>query len=805
MELSTMTTWTCLLMLSLSTAEAQSPIESFAYKSDHEAHQQWHAFPQQSETTLVSIITEGERNVTQLAAPFATHIPWDRVYIDRQVNLDLAAAGEFELEVLTTSPAAEARLTLYFHSGQGWYAAGNSLYETGWQTLRFSKASFSIEDQPTGWHQVDAIRIAVWRGKPVDHTVRLRALRAVQNDVAIIVPSPNARAESQTASQTAELVGGMLRELGLGSDAIEEQAIADGALGDRDVAILAYTPGLSNEAVAGLVQYAERGGKVLVCYQLPTALGNALGFSHPAYFRQEREGQFAEVRFNDKTMMGLPAAMRQASWNITAAQPSGFQARVVGYWYDLDGQPTNQPALLVSERGAFFSHIFLPDDRATKQRMLAALLGHLAPDLWKQMATAALEQCGQAGHCTDLDSAIDYLSSSPRAEVAKALKSAHLALSQAHKAMLDRKYPEAINHAASVHQQLVQAYLLAQPSRHNEGRACWNHTGTGAYPGDWERTARELADAGFNMVLPNMLWGGRAHYASEVLPRSRTFQQYGDQIEQCVTACKKHGLEVHVWKVNWNLSGAPADFIHMVHAENRNQMSVDGQAHDWLCPSHPENQQLELASMLEVAKNYDVDGLHFDYIRYPDRTKCYCDGCRQRFEQHRRREVSDWPQACYSGKLRAEYTQWRCDQITQLVKAVHEHAKRLRPNIQISAAVFGAYPSCRESVGQDWPEWVKADYLDFVCPMDYTQDDTQFAKLVSSQLELVSGRIPIYPGIGQWRLSEDRTVGQIHLARKLGAAGFTMFDLTPESIRSAVPAIRLGVGSDKTTPVHSVK
>ena len=37
----------------------------------------------------------------------------------------------------------------------------------------------------------------------------------------------------------------------------------------------------------------------------------------------------------------------------------------------------------------------------------------------------------------------------------------------------------------------------------------WNHSGTGAYPGDWERSAKLLAENGFNMILPNMLWGGR--------------------------------------------------------------------------------------------------------------------------------------------------------------------------------------------------------------------------------------------------------------------------------------------------------
>ena len=57
--------------------------------------------------------------------------------------------------------------------------------------------------------------------------------------------------------------------------------------------------------------------------------------------------------------------------------------------------------------------------------------------------------------------------------------------------------------------------------------------------------------------------------------------------------------------------------------------------------------------------------------------------------------------------------------------------------------------------------------------------------LVKNQLGLVEGRIPVYPGIGQWRLSDDRTVGQIHHARALGADGFTIFNLSRSSAESA--------------------
>jgi uncharacterized lipoprotein YddW (UPF0748 family) len=791
-----------MMLATVALAGQNHVIDDFDYADDTAARQSWIDRGDGGRSSRVTMVTDNGRPALQVAAPFATQPDLSRVYIDRQVNLDLAAAGEFTLEIAGSSPDAAGRISLYFHSRDGWYAAGGQLPAEGWSSVRFSKAAFSIEQQPAGWHQVDTIRIAVWRGQPVDFTLRLRALTAAQHDVALVIPGPDDHPEHKTALDTANNVADMLAELGLGSDAVEDTALPHGALGDRSVAILAYNPRLPDAAIEALVQFVDRGGRLLVCYQLPRKLAEVLGFGGGRYVGRQRPGQFAEIRFEAPDLAGLPAAVRQASWNITAVEPAGHNARVIGRWYDAEGEATGEPAMLISDRGAFFSHIILTDDRPGKQRMLAAVLGHFAPELWRQMADSRLAAVPRVGHLDTLDD-LTALVAMADASQARQQCETGLRMFQDAQTALDRQaWVQAIDLADQAHQQLVQAYFDAQPSPTAEGRAFWNHSGTGAYDGDWPRTARELAAAGFNMILPNMLWGGRAHYPSDVLPRSETYERFGDQIAQCVAAAHEHGLEVHVWKVNFNLSGAPKSFVDRIRREQRNQVSVDGAAHDWLCPSHPENFQLELDSMLEVARKYPVDGLHFDYIRYPGRDKCYCDGCRQRFEADLGRTVADWPADCYNGPLREQYAAWRCDRITRLVRAVHDQARQLRPELKISAAVFGAYPDCRESVAQDWPQWIRAGYLDFVCPMDYTQSDANFIGLVRNQLQLVDGRIPIYPGIGQWRLPDDRTVGQIHHARRLGAAGFTIFNLNQESMQSVVPAIATGVGRRTAAPPH---
>ncbi|HEX30041.1 TPA: hypothetical protein ENG04_08175, partial [Candidatus Poribacteria bacterium] len=218
----------------------------------------------------------------------------------------------------------------------------------------------------------------------------------------------------------------------------------------------------------------------------------------------------------------------------------------------------------------------------------------------------------------------------------------------------------------------------------------------------------------------------------------------------------------------------------------------------WLCPSHPENFKLELESMLEVVRKYDVDGIHFDYIRYPHGNACYCEGCKERFEKAKGVKIERWPQDVIDGPYAREYGDWRREQITRLVREVSRRAREINPKIKISAAVFNDYPRCRETVGQDWKAWIEAGYLDFVCPMNYTDNDDHFVNLVKNQIQIVNGRIPLYPGVGASApgLEAEQVARQIHLARKLGADGFTIFNYDLRLAKEILPALRKGITAD---------
>ena len=315
----------------------------------------------------------------------------------------------------------------------------------------------------------------------------------------------------------------------------------------------------------------------------------------------------------------------------------------------------------------------------------------------------------------------------------------------------------------------------------------------------WDQAIQKLADNGFTAILPNMLWGGVAFYDSQVLPVAPEVADKGDQITACLAACRKYGVECHVWKVNFNMGHAvPRKFMEQMGSEGRTQVSFDGQAQSrWLCPSHPANQQLEIDSMIEVATKYDVDGIHFDYIRYPDSNHCFCAGCRERFEAAIGAKVANWPaDTRRDAALRQQWLDFRRNNITRVVAAVHDGVKKQKPAVKISAAVFRNWDVDRDGVGQDWKLWCERGYLDFVCPMDYTSNSIEFETVVSQQT-VWAGKVPCYPGIGLSTWSGDDDIGtlieQIKITRQLKTGGFTVFNYAVSEADRVVPLCGQGI------------
>ena len=195
----------------------------------------------------------------------------------------------------------------------------------------------------------------------------------------------------------------------------------------------------------------------------------------------------------------------------------------------------------------------------------------------------------------------------------------------------------------------------------------------------------------------------------------------------------------------------------------------------------------------EAARRPGVAGVHFDYIRYPNGKTCFCDGCRQRFEKRLGEPRADWPTAALpGGRLREDWLQFRCDNITQVVRETSRRVREVKPECRISAAVFKNYPNCVTDVAQDWRLWAERGYLDFLCPMNYTASNAQFRECTRGQLAYLAGSVPCYPGIGL--LEGQGVVGalqQIEISRELRTGGFVVWSVYANYMNEVFPYLAL--------------
>lgn len=782
-------------------ARADQILQVFDFATTAAARQAWQAGSGASPVGLFPGIPgpAGESSGTRFPCNFSeveTRCVWDRT-----ISADLSNDDVIELRAYIADPSPVSWFTLYFRSGSGWYGSSRS-FQSGWQTLRWSKAEFTVEGAPAGWNRIDGVRVSPWKNLSRDTELVLTRLRAFNPPIAIVRGTRSS--SPSTADSTTELMSRILGDCSLDFGIVTDEDVDAGKLAGARLAILPFNDNLPAAEVAALGDFVTSGGKLIVFYPLPAAIGTRLGVQVTGWTQLSLGG----MEFVPGVIDCEPTSTTQASWNIMVAHATSPNTRVLAWWRDSAGQVLNRPAWFVGESGAYMTHILLNDDYEKKKRLMLALITHFLPDLREEMAGDVIRELGRIGPYTQFDEAIAGIraegAATPRGvRVDRELDAAAALYDSLASSPTSATLCLSLDLADGIRSHLTDAYCLAQTPEVPEFRAVWNHSGTGPFPGDWEKAAANLSDNGFNAVLPNMLWAGEAHYNSALLPHSAEFVQYGDQITACVDACHRHGIQVHVWKVNWNLATAPQSLIDTLRAAGRTQVDVNGDPVDWLCPSNPLNTQLEIDTMLEVAESYDVDGIHFDYIRYPDNNSCYCDPCRARFEADTGLTVANWPTDCFSGSLYESYRAWRCDQITRVVRGVHEAVKAARPNVRISAAVFPDYPSCKNYIGQDWVKWVEEGYLDFVCPMDYTDSVSTLRGRLESQQGAVGGRMPLYPGIGvslSPRLTADQTILQLKAAREYETGGYVLFNYDVQMAEKDLPALRKGFTAEPSFP-----
>lgn len=311
----------------------------------------------------------------------------------------------------------------------------------------------------------------------------------------------------------------------------------------------------------------------------------------------------------------------------------------------------------------------------------------------------------------------------------------------------------------------------------------------------------QILDSARDLNLNAVVWQVRADcttlYPSQLEPWS---QQVGgkdpgfDPVKMAIEEAHKRGLEFHAYinpiPCTEERTSSPASRNHIWYKHCTPEASPnwlvyrDGKPdafneYLWLNPNLPEVQAYLRRVIMDFVTRYDVDGLHYDRIRFPS---------------HR---VSDdpWSKARFEtanpGKL--EYNRWQADNISRMLSDLYAQVQEVKPRVKTTAAVWGIYDNTRLPQGRDRAtgySWTSSGL------QNYMQDSVAWANR-----GCMDALIPmIYWNMGDLKPDYDELLEQFTTQVTSGRhvyGGQRVFD-GPEMLRQAV-ATRL-VGGLGTCP-----
>lgn len=354
----------------------------------------------------------------------------------------------------------------------------------------------------------------------------------------------------------------------------------------------------------------------------------------------------------------------------------------------------------------------------------------------------------------------------------------------------------------------------------NEVRALWVVRHTMTSPQRVKEMVTRAKANGFTDLIVQVRGRGDAYYNSRVEPRADELigqPNSFDPLAATLDEAHRLGIRVHAWiniYVVANIEELPQSKAHLIYQHPewlmvprdiaKELFDVDPKSPEYLnrlveftranrteleglytSPAHPEVKENLVKIWLDVAERYDVDGLHFDYVRYPNTNFDYSRPALERFRSQVERNLNETQRAelaeqfaldpmAYTANFPDQFAQFQRQQVTDLVERVYKGVKAIKPHAIVSAAVFANDEDAARSKFQDWRQWMRLGWLDVACPMSYTPDTDAFRRQINNAVKLASGK-QIWAGVGGYKQNADSSIEKIKASRELGAQGFVLF------------------------------
>jgi uncharacterized lipoprotein YddW (UPF0748 family) len=252
-------------------------------------------------------------------------------------------------------------------------------------------------------------------------------------------------------------------------------------------------------------------------------------------------------------------------------------------------------------------------------------------------------------------------------------------------------------------------------------------------------------DAGLNAVILHVRLAGDAMYPTPLAPWSAFLTGTSgvgpsppyDPLAFAITEAHARGLQLHAWfnpframLPNFANKAAPN---HVTRAHPSWVRKYGTQR--WMDPGEPAARAASLATILDVVKRYDVDGVHIDdyfypYIEYTTVTRRV--GKRR---VHVKREIPFPDDATWKkyGKAQGFTSRaaWRRANIDDFIESIYRGVKKLKPSVLVGVSPFGIWRpgnppgitglDAYEEIYADSRKWLREGWLDYLVPQLYWQ------------------------------------------------------------------------------------
>src|SRR5262247_120546 len=319
-----------------------------------------------------------------------------------------------------------------------------------------------------------------------------------------------------------------------------------------------------------------------------------------------------------------------------------------------------------------------------------------------------------------------------------------------------------------------------------ETRALWVVRTTMASPESVRALVQRAKENGFTDLIVQVRGRGDAYYESSIEPRAEALTQQPagfDPLALTIEEAHRRGIKVHAWINIYlvaDLESLPVSRDHPIYRHPEWVMVPRGIATElydvppdsaryldriidfsrlnhneleglFVSPAHPGVKDNLFEIWMDIARRYEVDGLHFDYVRYPNPQYDYSRISIDRFRREMDKKLTPRDRRAlipqlqrdpflYIRKFPTAYGEFQRAQVTELVERIYNGVKSVKPNAIISAAVFANEEDAARSRFQDWKVWLRMGWLDVVCPMAYTPDTEIFRKQLGSAMIFASGK-----------------------------------------------------------------